>query len=45
MDPMKHNTTMLLRFMWKKTPNAQRRTSNIERRKFGVGRWELGVGC
>src|SRR4029079_13278937 len=43
-DPMNPMTTMRLRFMRKKTPNAQRRTSNVEQRKFGVGCWELGVG-
>src|SRR4029077_1498990 len=38
-EPIKPMTTMRLRFIRKKTPNAQRRTSNIERREFGVGRW------
>src|SRR6476619_4076380 len=43
-DPMNPITTMRLRLIRKKTPNAQRRTSNVEQRKFGVGRWAFGVG-
>ena len=41
-------TTMRLRFIAKKTPNAERRTPNVECRKrsseFGVRGWALGVG-
>jgi len=41
-------TTMRLRFIAKKTPNAERRTPNVECRKrsseFGVRGWVLSVG-
>jgi len=41
-------TTMRLRFIAKKTPNAEHRTPNVECRKrsseFGVRRWVLDVG-
>jgi hypothetical protein len=43
-DPINPITTIRLRFIRKKTPNAQRRTPNIEQKEFGVERWELGVG-
>ncbi len=45
---MKPITTMRLRFIAKKTPNAELRTPNVECRKrsfeFGIGRSELDVG-
>jgi hypothetical protein len=34
---------MRLRFIEKKTPNAEHRTPNIECRELSVGRWALGV--
>src|SRR5207248_1671162 len=48
MPPMNPMTTMRLRFMSKKTPNAERGTPNTESSKsfseLEVGRWTLGVG-
>src|SRR5437667_19929 len=45
---MKPITTMRLRFITKKTPNAERRTPNVECRKrsfeIGIRRWALDVG-
>jgi hypothetical protein len=37
-------TMTRLRFIRKKTPNAQRRASNIQQREFGAGPWALSVG-
>jgi len=42
---MKPITTMRLRFMKKKTSNAQHPTSNIEDAAFGVGCSTLDVRC
>src|SRR5262245_31482055 len=43
-DPMNPITTMRLRFIRRKNPNAERQTPNIERKLFGVGRWTLEIG-
>src|SRR5947208_9257764 len=43
-EPIKPMTTIRLRFMSKRTPNAERRMPNVERRKFGIGHWALALG-
>src|SRR5207244_13461729 len=42
-EPIKPMTTIRLRFMNKRTPNAERRMPNVERRKFGIGHWALAL--